>query len=72
MSAAIKELADYARFLRNAAPQEFGNFYLAFEKYTQTVMVAMVDTIGEDLLRAQGRAQQSRHFLRMLEEIKNG
>ena len=71
MSASTKELADYTRFLRNAAPQEFGNFYAAFEKYTDGLVYALVTTTG-DLSLARGQAQQCVNLLRMLEEVKNG
>jgi len=71
MSAATKELADYARFLRNAAPQEFSNFHAAFEKYTDSTLDNLVFATG-DLPLVQGHAQQCVKLLRILEEIKNG
>jgi hypothetical protein len=71
MSATDKELTDYARFLRNAAPQEFSNFCAAFEKYTASYINTLVETAG-DLPLAQGRAQQCVNILRVLEGIKNG
>ena len=72
MSTTTKELADHARFIRNAAPQVYVDFCRAFEIYTETMVLAVVHTTGEDLLRAQGRAQGCLKVLRMLEEVKNG
>ena len=71
MSTTTKELAEYAKFLRNAAPQEFGNFYGAFENYTRFMVDALVNAAG-DISLAQGRAQQCLKILRVLEEVKNG
>jgi hypothetical protein len=71
MSAATKELTEYVKRLRNAAPQEFSNFTAAFEKYTDAVVYALVSTTG-DLPLARGQAQQCVNLLRILEEVKNG
>jgi hypothetical protein len=71
MSATRKELADYARILRNAAPQEFSNFHTAFGKYTDFRLNNLVFATG-DLPLAQGHAQQCVELLRILEGIKNG
>jgi hypothetical protein len=70
MTATTKELTDYARFLRNAAPQEFINFYGAFAKYTENMIESLVFGAG-DLSRAQGSAQQCLNILRVLEGVKN-
>jgi hypothetical protein len=71
MSATDKELTDYARFLRNAAPQEFSNFCTAFEKFTDTTVNNLVYASGNVPL-VQGQAQQCVNLLRILEGIKNG
>jgi hypothetical protein len=71
MSTTTKELVEYGRFLRNAAPREFEAFYIAFEKYTELTIYNLVNATG-DLTLSQGHAQQSIKILRVLEEIKNG
>jgi hypothetical protein len=68
---AIGRLEERTRFLRNAAPQEFDNFRLAFGDYTRFMTESMVNATG-DLSVAQGRAQQCLKILRVLEEIKDG
>lgn len=68
---ATTELEQHARFLRNAAPQEFDAFRTAFANYSRTMIDAMVNSSG-DLQVAQGRAQQCLKIMRVLEEIKNG
>lgn len=72
MSAITKEIAEHARFIRNANPQVYADFCKAFEKYTNDVILALVTTNSEDLQRAQGRAQQCLKILGVLEEVKNG
>ena len=66
-----KEIEDTARFLRNAAPPEFNNFYNAFARYTEWTIDTLIKSTG-DITRAQGSAQQCLKILRVLEEIKNG
>lgn len=62
-------LEQQARFLRNAAPQEFDKFRAAFAEYTRNSVDFLVNTNG-DIQLAQGRAQQCLKLLRLLEEIK--
>ena len=64
-----KELTDYARFLRNAAPREFDAFRSAFANYTKATITDMVAATG-DLSLVQGRAQQCVKIMQLLEEIK--
>jgi len=72
MSSTTKNLTDHARFIRNAAPQVYEDFCNEFRNYTNTVVLAVVHTTGDDLQRAQGRAQQCLKILSVLEEIRNG
>jgi hypothetical protein len=72
MSTSTKDISAHARFIRNAAPQVYEDFCRAFEKYTEIAVLAVVQTTGEDLLRAQGRAQQCLKILSILEEVRNG
>jgi hypothetical protein len=60
-----------ARFLRNAAPQQFADFCGALAEYTATVAELMIAADG-DLQLHQGRAQQCAKILRALEDAKNG
>jgi hypothetical protein len=67
----IDELARRARFLRNASPQAFADFYAAFVDYTDRQYEVMVTTT-ENLQQAQGHAQQCKKILDVLESVKNG
>lgn len=60
-----------ARFLRNAAPQQFSDFYGAFEGYSQVAAAILVMTT-ENLQLYQGHAQQCAKILKALEDAKNG
>jgi hypothetical protein len=66
-----EELAVQARYLRNAAPQQFLIFTAAFSAYTLEAYDLMVQTSG-NLPQAQGRAQQCKAILDILEGVKNG
>lgn len=66
-----KELSDYARFLRNGAPDAYAAFVSAFAKYTTQTVENLIQTT-ENLQLAQGHAQQALKLLRALEEVKNG
>lgn len=60
-----------ARFLRNAAPQQFTDFYGAFVEYAETAAEIMIMTT-ENLQLYQGHAQQCLKILKALEDAKNG
>jgi len=64
-------LAAKARFMRNAAPQQYADFCGAladYARYAADVMVAA----DENLQLYQGHAQQLRKLVAVLEEVKNG
>jgi len=65
------ELSKRARFLRNAAPQAYLDFYAAFVDYTDRQYGSLVDAT-DDLQKAQGHAQQCKKILLVLEGVKNG
>ena len=65
------DLVDKARFLRNAAPQQFTDFCGAFARYTSTAAEILVKADG-NLATFQGHAQQCVKILKALEEAKNG
>jgi hypothetical protein len=67
----IRELIEPAKFLRNAAPQKFDDFLLAFAKYTQDQFDKFLFVEGNTQL-SQGHAQQCVKILKTLEEVKNG
>ena len=67
-----EELTKQARFIRNASPSAFQGFYAAFVDYTDRQYEVMVDTSQENLLQAQGHAQQCKAILQALERAKNG
>jgi hypothetical protein len=64
-------LADKARFLRNAAPQQYADFFGAFAEYAEAANETLVMTSVETLQLAQGHAQQCKKIMRILEEVKN-
>ena len=63
-----KDITTYARFLRNAAPQAYDNFLAAVTRYKDQSIQDMIDTT-ENVLLAQGRAQQCVKILQALEEV---
>ena len=66
-----EKLVDRARFLRNAAPQQFTDFLGAFAEYARFSTEIMVDAT-ENIQRFQGHAQQAKNILELLEKAKNG
>jgi hypothetical protein len=65
------ELTKHARFMRNASPQAFQDFYAAFVDYTDRQYEVMVCTT-DNIQLAQGHAQQCRKILQALEGARNG
>ena len=63
------DLEERVRFLRNAAPQAFDDFVVAFAKYADASTNYLLDTTV-DLPVAQGRAWQCRKILTLLKETK--
>jgi len=64
------DLTNKARFMRNAAPRVFDDFFAAFEQYAGAATATMVMTT-ENLQLYQGHAQQCVKILKVLEEAKN-
>lgn len=60
-----------ARFLRNAAPQQFSDFHGELAEYYQIAATAMIFAT-ENVQLYQGHAQQLVAILKALEEAKNG
>ena len=58
----------YALRLKNADPESWDRFLLAFDAYATEVTVAVTQAPSEDILRCQGRAQQMLALLRMFKE----
>jgi hypothetical protein len=65
------DLVTKARFLRNAAPQQFADFLGAFAEYARGSAEIMI-AATENLQRWQGHAQQAKNILELLEKAKNG
>ena len=68
---ATDELTKRARFLRNAAPREYQEFFAAFAHYTESSAEILVETT-ENLQLYQGHAQQCLKLLRVLDGVRNG
>lgn len=60
-----------ARFLRNAAPRQFEEFFGAFAEYTEAVNEILVE-VTENRKLYQGHAQQCKKLMAVFEEAKNG
>lgn len=60
-----------ARFLRNAAPQAYDQFFGAFAEYTDQVAALLVEATDNWQLY-QGHAQQCKKLLIALEEVRHG
>jgi hypothetical protein len=65
------DLVRKARFLRNAAPQQFADFYGAVAEYARVSADIMIQAT-ENLQLYQGHAQQAKNFVELLEKAKNG
>jgi hypothetical protein len=65
------ELSKRARILRNAAPREFHEFYAAFIEYGERQTAILLE-VTDDWQRAQGRAQQCKKIVDVLEGVRNG
>ena len=66
-----QNLTTKARFLRNASPRAFDEFFGAFVEYTEGVNEILVE-VTENWQVHQGHAQQCKKLMRALEEAKNG
>ena len=66
-----ENLVKKARFLRNAAPQQFADFFGAFAEYAEAAAEIMIQAT-ENIQRFQGHAQQAKNILALLEKAKNG
>jgi hypothetical protein len=71
MASPEDELAKRARFLRNAAPQQFEDFRTAFIAYYSRQIEVLVFAT-DNLPLAQGHAQQCRKLAQILDEARNG
>ena len=71
MNSIENNLLQKARFLRNAAPQQFSDFFGAFAEHTEAVAELMLKA-DENLQLYQGHARQCGNILKILEEAKNG
>ena len=65
------DLMTKARFLRNAAPREFQQFYGAFAGYAEGQYEVLLQ-VTQNWQQAQGHAQQCKKILDVLEGVKNG
>lgn len=61
-------IAVLALRLRNADPQNWDRFLVAFAAYTDEATVVVTEAQPADILVAQGRAQQCRALLRIFRE----
>jgi hypothetical protein len=66
--ASTSDLSQRARFLSNAAPEQFGNFLAALRAYVTDLALDVTDASSDDVFIMQGRALGARAMLRVLEE----
>jgi len=67
VSDATAEIVKQARYMRNAAPQQFRDFYTAIINYQMEQLDQLVQAT-DNLQVAQGRAQQCIKFALLLNE----
>lgn len=65
------DLTTKARFLRNASPRAFDEFYDALAEYNRVTTEFLV-MATENWQLYQGHVQQCRKIMKALEEAKNG
>jgi ABC-type amino acid transport substrate-binding protein len=65
------DLGQKAKFLRNAAPQQFNDFCQAFAAYTNERIDALIFATG-NIERAQGQSQQCIKIAKLLNEVRIG
>lgn len=65
------ELVTVFRYLRNAAPEEFAKAAEGFASYATAATVAVTEADPNDILKMQGRAQQARAILLVLQEASS-
>jgi hypothetical protein len=65
------ELAERAKYLRNAAPQQFKDFCEAFAAYSRHQLGDFI-LATDNLRQTQGRVQQCEAILKILQGVQNG
>jgi hypothetical protein len=66
------ELTKHARFLRNAAPQQFNDFHAAFIAYADRRYKNLVRAETGNFLQLQGQAQMCEDLVQLLGGVRNG
>jgi len=66
--AQLTPLGQRALYLHNAAPTAFKDFLTELELRTTLITVAVTEAPQHEILVAQGRAQEARTLLRILQE----
>jgi ABC-type transporter MlaC component len=67
-----EELVKRTKFLRNAAPQQFNDFYAAFVNYADRTYKDLVHAEPNNFLQMQGHAQMCKVLVQVLEGVRNG
>jgi hypothetical protein len=68
MPADTKKISEIAGRWKNANPELYRQFLVILEHYTFDVTVAVTEAASNEILQAQGRAQQARKFLLLFTE----
>ena len=68
MATNVQLFSDAALKLRNASPEGYEHFVNLFAVYTDEVVAAVTEADATNILVMQGRAQQCRALLRVLQE----
>lgn len=63
------DLTQRLRFMRNAAPQQYGEFCAAFERYTLGKLTELAQTEG-NVHAAQGKAQMCMKLSRLFNDVQ--
>jgi len=67
-----EELEKRARFLHNAAPREFNEFFAAAVNFADSKFKDLVHAEPNNFLQMQGHAQMCKVLVQVLEGARNG
>jgi hypothetical protein len=68
MPADKKKISEIAGRWKNHDPPLYDQFVIALEQYVFDVTLAVTEASNQDILQAQGRAQQARKFFQLFTE----
>ena len=64
------QISDCAVLMKNADPRLYERFLRLLDAYVTELTVAVTEAPPDNILNAQGRAQQGRKFLQLFTELR--